>query len=102
VRPTITINSFRHLWIGEMLMAGVDVLLVTRTAGTSVAMIERVYGHFRKRGSIGRGQTEVLRSKLVPFSQRPGAGSSISAQAIWRGAFVMMNAGGMIRSITTL
>jgi hypothetical protein len=28
-------------------MAGVDVLLVARMAGTSVAMIERVYGHFR-------------------------------------------------------
>ncbi len=47
VRPTITIYSFRHLWISEMLMAGVDVLLVARRAGTSVAMIERVYGHFR-------------------------------------------------------
>ena len=47
VRPAITIYSFRHLWISEMLMAGVDVLLVARMAGTSVAMVERVYGHFR-------------------------------------------------------
>ena len=47
VRSAITIYSFRHLWISEMLMAGVDVLLVARMAGTSVAMIERVYGHFR-------------------------------------------------------
>ncbi len=47
VRQSITIYSFRHLWISEMLMAGVDVLLVARMAGTSVAMIERVYGHFR-------------------------------------------------------
>jgi integrase len=47
LRPSITIYSFRHLWISEMLMAGVDVLLVARMAGTSVAMIERVYGHFR-------------------------------------------------------
>ncbi len=47
VRSTITIYSFRHLWISEMLMAGVDVLLVACMAGTSVAMIERVYGHFR-------------------------------------------------------
>jgi integrase len=47
VRDSITIYSFRHLWISEMLMAGVDVLLVARMAGTSVAMIERVYGHFR-------------------------------------------------------
>jgi integrase len=47
VRASVTIYSFRHLWISEMLMAGVDVLLVARMAGTSVAMIERVYGHFR-------------------------------------------------------
>jgi integrase len=47
VRSSITIYSFRHLWISEMLMAGVDVLLVARMAGTSVAMVERVYGHFR-------------------------------------------------------
>jgi integrase len=46
IRPAITIYSFRHLWISEMLMAGVDVLLVVRMAGTSVAMIERFYGHF--------------------------------------------------------
>lgn len=47
VRPAITIYSFRHLWISEMLMAGVDVLLVARMGGTSVVMVERVYGHFR-------------------------------------------------------
>ena len=47
IRDEITIYSFRHLWISEMLMAGVDVLLVARMAGTSVAMVERVYGHFR-------------------------------------------------------
>ncbi|MGB0070558.1 MAG: hypothetical protein WBQ11_21250 [Isosphaeraceae bacterium] len=47
IRSTITIYSFGHLWISEMLMAGVDVLMVARMAGTSVAMIERVYGHFR-------------------------------------------------------
>ena len=28
-------------------MAGLDVLLVARMAGTSVKMIETVYGHFR-------------------------------------------------------
>ena len=65
IRSTITIYSFRHLWISEMLMAGVDVLLVARMAGTSVAMIERVYGHFRSQSyqeaqarSMGRGQHE--------------------------------------------
>ena len=47
VRPHLTIYSFRHVWISDMLAAGVDALLVARMAGTSVAMIERVYGHFR-------------------------------------------------------
>jgi integrase len=47
VRDGITIYSMRHLWISEALMAGVDALLVARMAGTSLAMIERVYGHFR-------------------------------------------------------
>jgi len=37
-------SRLNRVW---MLMAGVDVLLVARMAGTSVAMIERVYGHFR-------------------------------------------------------
>ena len=47
VRDKITVYSLRHLWISEMLMAGVDVLLVAKMAGTSVKMIETVYGHFR-------------------------------------------------------
>jgi len=46
VRKDITIYSFRHLWISEMLMAGVDVATVAKMAGTSIAMIEKVYGHF--------------------------------------------------------
>lgn len=47
VRKHITIYDFRHLWISEMLMAGNEIATVARMAGTSVAMIERVYGHFR-------------------------------------------------------
>jgi integrase len=47
VRAEITIYSLRHLWISEALMAGVDGMLVARMAGTSVKMIETVYGHFR-------------------------------------------------------
>jgi integrase len=46
IRNKITIYDFRHLWISEALMAGNDVVTVTRMAGTSIAMIERVYGHF--------------------------------------------------------
>lgn len=47
VRGSITIYSFRHLWISEIIMAGVDVATVARMAGTSISMIERTYGHFR-------------------------------------------------------
>jgi integrase len=47
VRDSVTIYSFRDLWISEALMAGNDLATVARMAGTSVAMIERVYGHFR-------------------------------------------------------
>ena len=47
VRESISIYSFRHLWVSEALMAGLDSLLVARMAGTSVQMVEKVYGHFR-------------------------------------------------------
>lgn len=47
VRKCITIYDFRDLWISESLMAGNDVALVARMSGTSIKMIEEVYGHFR-------------------------------------------------------
>jgi integrase len=47
IRGNITIYSFRDLWISEMLMAGNDISTVARMAGTSISMIEHVYGHFR-------------------------------------------------------
>jgi integrase len=47
IRSDITIYDFRHLWISEALMAGNDMATVAKMAGTSIAMIERVYGHFR-------------------------------------------------------
>jgi integrase len=43
----ITIYDFRHLWISEALMAGVDIFTVAKMAGTSVQMIEMTYGHLR-------------------------------------------------------
>jgi site-specific recombinase XerD len=46
IRDEITVYNFRHLWISEALMAGNDAVTVARMAGTSLAMIERVYGHF--------------------------------------------------------
>jgi integrase len=47
VREKVTIYDFRHLWISEALMAGVDVFTVAKMAGTSVQMIEKTYGHLR-------------------------------------------------------
>jgi len=47
VRDHVTIYDFRHLWISEMLIEGNDLATVARMAGTSIRMIETVYGHFR-------------------------------------------------------
>jgi integrase len=47
VRDSITLYDFRHLWISEALMAGVDLFTVAKMAGTSVQMIEQTYGHLR-------------------------------------------------------
>lgn len=47
VCANISIYDFRHLWISEALMADVDVMTAAKMAGTSVRMIETVYGHFR-------------------------------------------------------
>jgi integrase len=52
VREHRSIYDFRHLWISEALMAGIDVLLVARMAGTSLAQVERTYGHFRNQSFV--------------------------------------------------
>ena len=36
--------SFRHFYISQQLVAGVDVFLLAKNTGTSSDMIERVYG----------------------------------------------------------
>jgi len=48
VREDVSIYDFRHLWISDQVRTGTPLLLVARMAGTSVAMIEKVYGHLRK------------------------------------------------------
>jgi integrase len=63
VRAEITIYSFRDLWISEAMMAGNDIATVARMAGTSVAMIEKVYGHFRVQHlHEAQAKVEALRS----------------------------------------
>ena len=56
VRPRLN-----RVW---MLMGGVDVLLVARMAGNSVAMIERVYGHFRNQ-SYQEAQARLDRERAT-------------------------------------
>jgi len=69
VRDHITIYDFRHLWISETLMAGNDIATVARMAGTSVAMIERVYGHFRNEHlQEAQARLDALRQKRAAQS----------------------------------
>ncbi|HEY1186006.1 MAG TPA: tyrosine-type recombinase/integrase [Gemmata sp.] len=44
----VTIYDFRHLWISDALESSLGIETVAKMAGTSVAMVEKVYGHFRK------------------------------------------------------
>lgn len=46
VRKQITPYSFRHLYISELLMRGIEPFKVSKLAGTSQQEIERTYGHF--------------------------------------------------------
>lgn len=43
--PKCVLYSFRHTWITNALLAGVDVATVAEMAGTSIQMIDRHYGH---------------------------------------------------------
>jgi integrase len=74
VRDDITIYSLRHLWISEMMMAGVDVATVAKMAGTSIAMIEKVYGHFSNQHFLdAQGRLDAVRqartSAAVPTNK---------------------------------
>jgi hypothetical protein len=42
-----TSYSFRHCYISQQLIAGVDVFLLARNTGTSPDMIDRFYGHVK-------------------------------------------------------
>ena len=44
----VVLYSLRHVAISEMLVGGLDPMTVARIAGTSVAMIQRHYGHLLK------------------------------------------------------
>ena len=44
---TVTAYSLRHSVITDLIAAGLDALTVARLSGTSIAMIEKHYGHLR-------------------------------------------------------
>jgi integrase len=48
IRETITIYSFRHLWISEAIEADVPMATIAEMAGTSIMQIEKTYGHIRR------------------------------------------------------
>lgn len=41
----VVLYTLRHCWITDAIVGGVDMLTVARLTGTSLAMIERHYGH---------------------------------------------------------
>ena len=49
--PKATTYSIRHSTITDLIHAGVDSLTVAQLAGTSVAMIEKHYGHLLQKQS---------------------------------------------------
>ena len=42
---TVVLYTLRHCWITDAIVAGMDLLTVAKLAGTSLAMIEKHYGH---------------------------------------------------------
>jgi integrase len=74
VRDSITPYAFRHLWISEALMAGIDIATAAKMAGTSIRMVERVYGHFhnahfeeaKRRLDEGRGRGAKKTATAAP------------------------------------
>lgn len=41
----VVLTTLRHCWITDAIVGGMDLLTVAKLAGTSLAMIEKTYGH---------------------------------------------------------
>jgi integrase len=64
--PTSTIAyALRHSAITDLVHAGLDLLSVAQISGTSVAMIERHYGHLRS--DVAAVALSKLRSENLPI-----------------------------------
>jgi integrase len=62
--------ALRHTAVTSWLAAGVPIFDVSRYAGTSLLMIERVYGH------LARGSEELARQRIDAYRQRLGQESA--------------------------
>jgi integrase len=51
VREQITPYSLRHLWATDAIESGVDLATIAKMMGSSVAVVERYYGHLRQDAS---------------------------------------------------
>jgi integrase len=58
--------ALRHTFATEALAAGVSICELARLMGTSVAMIDRTYGH------MARDSEEAIRARLELRSDRSG------------------------------
>lgn len=56
----VTAYALRHSVITDLVGAGLDVLTVARLSGTSVAMVERYYGHLRSEAAAAALATLAL------------------------------------------
>jgi hypothetical protein len=78
-----TIYDFRDLWISDSLMARTDVATVARMAGTSIAMIDKVYGHFRADhfAEAQRRLDEERKARLAKARQAQGVSPGRDARS---------------------
>lgn len=55
-----TLYTLRHCWITDAIVGGMDLLTVAKSAGTSLAMIEKHYGHLVKGAADKLAQVNFL------------------------------------------
>jgi integrase len=69
VRETVTPYSLRHLWASDAIESGLDLSTVAKMMGSSTAVVERYYAHFRT--------TRLQEAHNVINRHRTGRGLSV-------------------------
>lgn len=57
----VVLNTLRHSWITDAIVGGLDLLTVAKLTGTSLAMIEKHYGHLAQ----GAAREKLARLQFV-------------------------------------